>query len=308
MTKQRIKQWSDYWDGQIYGAYSGGKDSGVLRDIIRSMAGVLHEEVPMLFSNTGMEYPEIVAFVKQQQKEFGDIIITRPKTTFRKVIEEHGFPLVSKKVAMMVRRVRTQPPESSTTTLYKTGYNSKGGFSNNSKIPQKWMKLIDAPFGTQEKCCDYLKKEPFRRYEKETKRKPIIGIMAAEGGARATLTTCNVFEGSNQMSRPMLFWTQKDVWEYTRKYNIPYASCYDDYVLDNGDTVAGEVRTGCMFCAFGAHLEKSPNRFQRMELTHPKQWNYFINKLKMNEALDFIGVPYKNGDEDGSKKEEDIES
>lgn len=35
-------------------------------------------------------------------------------------------------------------------------------------------------------------------------------------------------------------------------------------------------RTGCMFCGFGCHLEKSPNRFERMAETHPKLLDYVM--------------------------------
>jgi hypothetical protein len=31
--------------------------------------------------------------------------------------------------------------------------------------------LVDAPFKISDKCCDFMKKEPASRYEKETKRK-----------------------------------------------------------------------------------------------------------------------------------------
>ena len=54
----------------------------------------------------------------------------------------------------------------------------------------------------------------------------------------------------------------------------------------------GCQRTGCMFCGYGCHLEKEPNRFQRMKETHPIQHDYIINKLGMGEVLDFIGVKY----------------
>ena len=47
-----------------------------------------------------------------------------------------------------------------------------------------------------------------------------------------------------------------------------------------------------MFCMFGLHLEKQPNRFQRMALTHPKQHNFCVNKLDCGKVLDYIGVPY----------------
>jgi hypothetical protein len=35
-------------------------------------------------------------------------------------------------------------------------------------------------------------------------------------------------------------------------------------------------RTGCMFCGYGCHLEKSPSRFERMKITHPKQYEYIM--------------------------------
>ena len=47
-----------------------------------------------------------------------------------------------------------------------------------------------------------------------------------------------------------------------------------------------------MFCMFGVHMEKGANRFQRMYLSHPKQWNYCINTLGCGKVLDFIGVKY----------------
>ena len=38
----------------------------------------------------------------------------------------------------------------------------------------------------------------------------------------------------------------------------------------------GCQRTGCMFCGYGCHLEKSPGRFERMKLTHPKQYEFIM--------------------------------
>ena len=50
-----------------------------------------------------------------------------------------------------------------------------------------------------------------------------------------------------------------------------------------------------MFCMFGVHLEKQPNRFQRMALTHPKQYAFCIHKLGCGAVLDFLGIPYCPG-------------
>ena len=95
----------------------------------------------------------------------------------------------------------------------------------------------------------------------------------------------------------MSFWTEADVLEYLYTYNIPYASVYGDIVRTDGGgwSTTGEQRTGCVFCAFGAHLEKAPNRFQRLKITHPKLWSYCMRPweehgLGMKTVLDYIGV------------------
>lgn len=52
-----------------------------------------------------------------------------------------------------------------------------------------------------------------------------------------------------------------------------------------------------MFCAFGCHLEKQPNRFQKMQKTHPVLYEYCMKDwekggLGLANVLDYINVPY----------------
>ena len=59
----------------------------------------------------------------------------------------------------------------------------------------------------------------------------------------------------------------------------------------------GTARTGCMFCMFGVHREKEPNRFQKMKETHPKIYEYCMrpieeNGLGLDKVLNFLGVPH----------------
>ena len=96
----------------------------------------------------------------------------------------------------------------------------------------------------------------------------------------------------------MSFWTEEDVLEYLYTYQVPYASVYGEIVRTDrgGWTMTGEKRTGCVFCAFGAHLEKAPNRFQRLKITHPKLWDYCMRPweehgLGMRQVLEYIGIP-----------------
>lgn len=51
----------------------------------------------------------------------------------------------------------------------------------------------------------------------------------------------------------------------------------------------GCERTGCMFCGYGCHLEKNPNRFEKMKVTHPKQYEY-IMKPKEEGGLGYKGA------------------
>lgn len=59
----------------------------------------------------------------------------------------------------------------------------------------------------------------------------------------------------------------------------------------------GVARAGCMFCMFGVQCEKTPNRFQQMKVTHPKQYAYCMKPtadggLGIAEVLDYIGVEH----------------
>ena len=78
-TKLRIREWVDYYgeDG-VYISFSGGKDSTVLLHIVRS----IYPNIEAVFSNTGLEFPEIVQFVKT----FDNVTIIKPNITFKQVI------------------------------------------------------------------------------------------------------------------------------------------------------------------------------------------------------------------------------
>ena len=63
MTQNRIREWYNHFDGNVYLSFSGGKDSTVLKHIVENTPGVY--DVPCVFVDTGLEYPEIRKFVKK---------------------------------------------------------------------------------------------------------------------------------------------------------------------------------------------------------------------------------------------------
>lgn len=178
---------------------------------------------------------------------------------------------------------------------------------------EKYKFLLDADFDISAKCCNYMKKKPCHKYERETKRKPFVGTLAQESRQRQQgwlKTGCNAYETQKPKSQPMSFWTEQDVLEYIVINNLEIAPVYGEVVKDESNKykTTGRDRTGCVFCMFGCHLEKEPNRFQKLKETHPKLYDYCINGGEYNEdgtwqpskdglgighVLDFIGVNYK---------------
>ena len=289
-TKRRIQEWVEYWgeDG-VYVSFSGGKDSTVLLHIARE----LYPNIKAMYVDTGLEYPEIKEFVKG----FENVDILRPKMSFLEVIKKYGYPIISKEVSECVDQAR----KALTSDKYQYRLNKINGLDKDGKpYPygcSKWKFLLDAPFKISNQCCNIMKKGPAHKYYKDTGRKPIIGTMAQESRLRTQQYLkqgCNGFNNKIPTSTPMAFWTEQDVLNYIKNYNIGYCSVYGDLTEKNGELCfTGCQRTGCVYCCLGCHLEKEPNRFQKLAISHPKLYDYCINQLGLGEVLDYIGVNYK---------------
>ena len=178
---------------------------------------------------------------------------------------------------------------------------------------EKWLPLCrDVPVMISHYCCQKIKKDPLNAYKKRTGRYPIMATMAEESRVRKQAwlrTGCNAFEGKIQ-SKPMSFWTEQDVMQYIIKNDIEICSVYGDIVAVDEDgneydphtlltdgcklKCTGCDRTGCIYCGFGAHLEKGVTRFQRLAWTHPRQYEYCIGGGQWvdNPAYDPVAPEY----------------
>lgn len=306
MTRTRIREWVNaFGESGVYVSFSGGKDSTVLLHLVRE----LYPDVPAVFVNTGLEYPEIQAFVKT----FDNVTILKPAMRFDKVIQTYGYPMVSKDVSRTVREAQSYIRKSDKdkpveywiehndyptlgianllgATKYKT--HEIGKYYDFSR----YRDLVNVDFMISEKCCDVMKKNPIKK-----SLQGVAGItaqMAEESRIRENNWIkygCNAFEAKRAISNPMSFWTEQDVLKFIHDNNIKVASVYGEIIMNDGQmtfdgcdecceeckySATGLKRTGCIFCGFGAHRDKI-SRFKRLKETHPKQYNYCIGGVNM---------------------------
>ena len=270
---QVIRHWYEAHDGKVYVAFSGGKDSTVMLHLVRS----LYPEVKAIFCDTGLEYPELKAFVKQTP----NTEVIRPEMSFVQVVDKYGYAVVNKNVSMAISRYRnTTDPIQKEYRMYGT---KNGQFIGKAGvIPEKWRFLVNAPFKISGQCCDAMKKIPFHKYENETGLKPFIGLMASESDSRKVYymkNGCNSFDSKYPKSLPIGFWEEENIWEYIRKFKVPYCSIYD----------TGVDRTGCMFCMLGLQKDNPERtRFDIMKETHPVIHKYCMEKMGMEKIINYV--------------------
>ena len=312
MTARRVWDWvKHYGEDGVYLSWSGGKDSTVLRHIIMQD----FPNIESVFVNTGLEYPEIQQFVKAAKNRGEPVTILRPKMRFDEVIKKYGYPIISKEVSECVYggRKALEKNDGSYTYRLKRLYGDvkvKGSYFDFSK----WEPLLHTDFCISSNCCDVMKKGPVKLHAKQTDKRPITAQMASESKLRMQKWLqhgCNGFDMKSPISNPMSFWTEQDVLEYIKRYDVEIPSVYGNIVYKDEpgqmrlEEVAemnigcdklcttGCARTGCIFCGFGAHLEKGEGRFERLKRTHPRQYEYCIGGGEYNEQG--IWQPSKEG-------------
>ena len=295
VSQLRIMEWYQYWHGQVCVSFSGGKDSTVLLDLARH----IYPDIPAIFVDTGLEYPEIRRFALGQDNVFR----LKPKLRFDEVIEKYGYPVISKRVAGAVEDAKRNLPLGKITTgvqqLMGTYQEGRSWFN----FP-KWYFLIDAPFKISDRCCDVMKKAPIKAFQHTHGFQPMVGTLAEEGMQRKVnwyQYGCNIFDSKNPVSRPLSFWRNQDILAYLKQTGLPFSSVYGAIVEEAQMTMPFMERklrttkcdrTGCIYCMFGIHLDQRPNRFERLRYTHPKQYQYCVEQLGCGKVLDFLEIPY----------------
>lgn len=294
----------------------GGLDSIVLLLFLRHI-GI---DVPAI-SVSALEDKSI----QRIHRELGVISIPPGKPKVQ-ILQEYGFPVISKKIAGRIDTLQ-RPTEKNKTVRHAiiTGEcGAQGHYAKNSrmKLPQKWLELFAgyenetenvnykiAPFKVSNKCCLYMKEQPCDRWAKEHKSRPYLGLMASEGGHREEALTehgCNYFGKGVIRSAPFAPFLRQDLLQLALDLKAPVPEIYGTIERRPDGTLytTGAQRTGCSMCGFGVHMETRPHRFDRLRVRNPKEWEFWMyrcctdpetgGKFGWGRVLDYIGVEWEN--------------
>ena len=294
----------------------GGLDSIVLLLFLRHI-GI---DVPAI-SVSALEDKSI----QRIHRELGVISIP-PGKPKGQILQEYGFPVISKKIAGRIDTLQ-RPTEKNKTVRHAiiTGEcGAQGHYAKNShmKLPQKWLELFAgyenetenvnykiAPFKVSNKCCLYMKEQPCDRWAKEHKSRPYLGLMASEGGQREEALTehgCNYFGKGVIRSAPFAPFLRQDLLQLALDLKAPVPEIYGTIERRPDGTLytTGAQRTGCSMCGFGVHMETRPHRFDRLRVRNPKEWEFWMyrcctdpetgEKFGWGRVLDYIGVEWEN--------------
>ena len=254
------------------------------------------------------------------------IEVVKPYKSKVQVLNEVGFPVISKKIAGRIELLQNPTPDNETVrhAIITGECGAQGHYAKNSrmKLPEKWLNLFGGPenehygtsyktadFKVSNKCCYFMKEKPCDDWAKEHHSHPYLGLMASEGGQREEALIdhgCNYYGATVTRSAPFAIFTRQDLLQLALDLKVPVPEIYGEIRRDvNGQLQTTKAqRTGCSMCGFGIHLEKRPHRFDLLRQQNPKEWEFWMYKCCKDEktgepygwgrVLDYIGVKWED--------------
>lgn len=201
-------------DEGYYVAYSGGKDSLVIAYLC-ILAGVkfaLHN------NHTTLDAPELVYHIRDMKTWFKnnhnvDLYIHYPEKTMWELIPE-----------------KLMPP--TRTVRYCCDYLKEGGGIGRFVVTGvRWDESV-----RRKKLRQMVEFDRCGSESKEAKENRKIFLNNDNDEKRRMMETCKI-KGKHILN-PIIDWTDEDVWEFIKKYKLPYCNLYDK----------GFERLGCIGC------------------------------------------------------------
>lgn len=305
-------------------SYSGGADSDILLDLIERTRKILPSLPPVkyVFCNTGLEMKATKDHVREVAEKYGvEIETVRPKVGIVQAVRKHGVPFVSKIMsgglsewqkkgvplsiadeyeeaedkAAKRQELKERYPKCQSVINFLCCCNSAGDprpniqlVINSSKYMRDFISEYPPDFQISAKCCDYCKKQPAHRVQKDYEM-VISGERRDEGGMRSvprseqwneTNTMCFAQTSSGQYRlRPLYYVSDSDKQWYKEHYGIRYSDAYEVY---------GLTRTGCCGCPISYKAVEDLEKIRPHEPNVVKAaWNIFgksyLYRQKYNE-------------------------
>lgn len=172
------------------------------------------------------------ASIQKIHKALGLEIVRSYKSKVE-ILNEVGFPVISKKIAGRINTLQN-PTENNKTVRHAivTGEcGEQGHYAKNSRmqLPLKWLKLFggyengnegvnygkpDPEIKVSNECCYWLKEKPCDDWAKSHNSSPYLGIMASEGGQREEALIdhgCNYYGKTVIRSAPFAIFMRQDI-------------------------------------------------------------------------------------------------
>lgn len=263
--------------------------------------------------------------IQRIHEQLGIIKINSYKSKVE-VLNEVGFPVISKKIAGRIDLLQ-HPTEKNKTVRHAiiTGEcGAQGHYAKDSRmqLPKKWLELFagmaneeygtnykQAPFLVSNDCCYYLKEKPCDDWAKENNSYPYLGLMASEGGQREEALIdhgCNYYGKTVMRSAPFGTFLRQDLLQLALDLKVPIPEIYGEIKRKPNGILYTTLaqRTGCSMCGFGIHMEERPHRFDKLRARNPKEWEFWMykcctdketgEKFGWGEVLDYIGVDWED--------------
>jgi len=319
LARQRIWEWVDTCrrNGKNYAVSVGGLDSITLLCLARDELGqdVQGISVSVLEDKS----------IQEVHRQLG-VIPIKPAKSKVEVLQEFGFPVLSKALSAKIERLQTPGDTSPIIKAYMTGDTGPWGhFGHNEKfkLPDTYVELFGglygefrpdlhckcAPFKVSDKCCWWLKELPARKYQEEHDIWPFLGLMQSEGGRRQYSLRkhgCNYVGKTVARSCPFNYFNRQDLLQLALDLHVPVPAIYGEIVREPDGTLrtTKAQRTGCSMCGYGIHLDGRPHHFDLLREQNPTEWEFWMyrcctdpetgEKYGWGRVLDWIGVGWEN--------------
>lgn len=242
-----------------YISFSGGKDSVVLSHLIDlALPG---NKIPRVYANTGIEYIEIVKYVKSRALEDERFIILNQTRNIRKTLEKYGYPFKSKEHSLRVADFN-KGSDAYYIKKYITGID-KNGNDTAFKCPKILLYQFEkrGKYNFSRECCYKLKKDLLHKWQKENNKIiTITGMRNEEGGNRKKLT-CLTENG--RKFHPLIVVSEKWENEFIERERVSLCKLY--YPPFNFK------RTGCKGCPYNEDIQTDLNTLYKLLPNEYKQ-------------------------------------